>query len=93
MKSHTSGFLSIVNDAKSRVRECTVADVAAMQQENRAFHLIDVREESEWNNAHIQGAIHLGKGIIERDIESEIPAKDAEIVQAAEDLAKKVSDA
>ncbi len=70
---HTPGFLKIVHDAKTRIKECTIADVQAKISANESFLLIDVREESEWANGHLPGAIHLGKGIIERDIETRVP--------------------
>jgi len=71
--SHTPGFLKIVTDAKSRVRECTLADVQARRAAGETFLLIDVREESEYAAGHIPGSLHLGKGVIERDIETKIP--------------------
>ncbi len=77
---HGERFLAIVNDAKSRVRECTVEEVAAKRERGETFHLVDVREESEWAAGHLPGAIHLGKGIIERDIEAAIPDTVAEII-------------
>jgi len=77
---HSERFLQIVNDAKSRIRECTVADLAAKRERGETFHLVDTREESEWAAGHLPGAIHLGKGIIERDIESAIPDAEAEII-------------
>lgn len=79
-KQHAPGFLKVVNDAKTRVRECTVHDVRQKQENGHAFHLVDVREESEWSAGHLPGAIHLGKGVIERDIEKAIPDPTAEIV-------------
>jgi rhodanese-related sulfurtransferase len=79
-KQHAEKFLRLVQDAKSRVRECTVADVRARLQRGDQFLLIDVREESEWTAGHLPGAVHLGKGIIERDIESRVPDPSAEIV-------------
>ncbi|MFM8274172.1 MAG: rhodanese-like domain-containing protein [Gemmata sp.] len=72
-KHHAPGFLKIVADAKSRVAECTVADVRARQAAGDTFVLVDVREESEFAAGHIPGAVHLGKGVIERDIEGKIP--------------------
>ena len=72
-KNHSKGFLDIVADARSRVRECTVADVKARIDAGDEFVLIDVREESEWEAARIPNAVHLGKGVIERDIETRIP--------------------
>lgn len=80
MAKHAPGFLAIVNDARSRVAECTVADVEAWQVANEAFRLVDVREESEWNRGHLPGAEHLGKGIIERDVEEKIPDQSEKIV-------------
>jgi rhodanese-related sulfurtransferase len=80
MKSHSPRFLEVVNDAKKRVRELTVEDVKKKMDHDEKFYLVDVREESEWNQDHLPGAIHLGKGIIERDIEAKIPDSSAEIV-------------
>ena len=77
---HSEGFLNLVNDAKSRVREVSVAETRQRMQENAAAKLIDVREDNEWNDAHAAGAIHLGKGIIERDIETTVPDKDTELI-------------
>jgi rhodanese-related sulfurtransferase len=77
---HSSGFLQIVNDAKSRVRENTPEDVRRKQEAGDRFHLIDVREDNEWERGRAKGAIHLGKGIIERDIENLIPDHQSEIV-------------
>jgi rhodanese-related sulfurtransferase len=77
---HTPGFLKIVADAKTRVRECSIDDMLAKLSTGEKFTLIDVREESEWIFGHIPGAIHLGKGIIERDVEKAIPDLGAEIV-------------
>ena len=79
-KHHSPRFLKIVQDAKSRVRELTVDDVKAKQDRGEKFLLVDVREESEWNKDHLPGAVHLGKGIIERDIEERVPDTAAEIV-------------
>lgn len=70
---HTPQFLNIVNDAKSRVKECTVADVVERMNAGEKFILVDVREESEYAAGHAAGAVHLGKGVIERDIEKAIP--------------------
>lgn len=72
-KQHTPGFLKIVADAKSRVKECTVADVKARLEAGETFTLVDVREESEYAAGHAAGALHLSKGVIERDIETKIP--------------------
>ena len=77
---HSPGFLRVVEDAKQRIREVTVMQVSNLIDERAAFHLIDVREESEWAKGHLPGAVHLSKGIIERDIEETIPDHAARIV-------------
>jgi rhodanese-related sulfurtransferase len=77
---HSPGFLRAVNNAKSRVRENTPEDVKRKQEAGEKFYLVDVREDNEWQKGRAAGAIHLGKGIIERDIEKAIPDHDAEIV-------------
>jgi rhodanese-related sulfurtransferase len=77
---HSEGFLNIVNDAKSRVKETTPEAVRKKQQAGEPFHFVDVREDNEWQAGHAAGAMHLGKGIIERDIETTIPDHDAEII-------------
>jgi rhodanese-related sulfurtransferase len=79
-KHHTEEFLKIVEDAKSRVKEISIADYQRMLAERDAGQLVDVREDDEWNAAHAQGAIHLGKGVIERDIETTIPDKNTKLV-------------
>jgi len=71
--AHAPKFLSLVNDAKKRVKETNVPDVKRRIDAGEKFVLVDVREESEWANGHLPGAIHLGKGIIERDIEQRVP--------------------
>jgi rhodanese-related sulfurtransferase len=80
MAKHSPRFEKLCQDAKSRVRELTVDDVKAKLDRREAFHLVDVREESEWAKDHLPGAVALGKGIIERDIEQTIPDLAAEIV-------------
>jgi len=77
---HAPGFLKLVNDAKQRVRETTVDDVKDKLDQGEKFVLIDVREESEYAKDHLPGAIHLGKGIIERDIEQRVPDPKTPIV-------------
>jgi rhodanese-related sulfurtransferase len=77
---HSERFLKIVNDAKTRVRETTVDDVKAKLDRGEKFLLVDVREESEYAADHLPGAIHLGKGIIERDIESRVPDQKTPLV-------------
>jgi rhodanese-related sulfurtransferase len=79
-KHHSARFLKIVEDARSRVRELTVDDVKGKLGRGDQFFLVDVREESEWNKDHLPGAIHLGKGVIERDVEQRIPDTGADIV-------------
>jgi rhodanese-related sulfurtransferase len=77
---HSPAFLKLVDDAKQRVRELTVDQVKAKLDRGERFHLVDVREESEWAKDHLPGAVHLGKGVIERDVEQRIPDAGAEIV-------------
>jgi rhodanese-related sulfurtransferase len=77
---HNSGFLALVDDAKSRVEEINVEEYTRRTRSGQNQILVDVREDSEWAAGHAAGAIHLGKGIIERDIESTIPEKGAAIV-------------
>lgn len=79
-KDHPPRFLAIVNDARSRIRECTIHDVKQRLDRGETFALIDVREESEFAAARIVGAQHLGKGIIERDVESQFPDTSTELV-------------
>jgi rhodanese-related sulfurtransferase len=70
---HAPRFLQIVNDAKSRVKETNVDEVKQKLDRGEKFMLVDVREESEFAKDHLPGAIHLGKGVIERDIEARVP--------------------
>jgi rhodanese-related sulfurtransferase len=79
-KQHAPRFLALVQDAKARIRECTPEDVKARIDAGEPFHFVDVREESEYARGHAAGARHLGKGIIERDIEQAIPDSAAPIV-------------
>jgi rhodanese-related sulfurtransferase len=76
---HSPGFLKIVEDAKSRVREISVDEVRRKLEGGKA-KLIDVREDSEWAAGHARGAQHLGKGVIERDIEHSVPDKSSELI-------------
>ena len=80
MAKHSPRFLDLVNSAKSRIREVTVDDVKDKLERGERFHLVDVREESEWARGHLPRAQHLGKGIIERDVETRIPDTSAEII-------------
>lgn len=77
---HSEGFLKITNDAKTRVKEINVPDTRERLDQNPSAKLIDVREDNEWDAGHASGAIHLGKGIIERDIEVAVPDKSTEII-------------
>ncbi|MGO8997423.1 MAG: rhodanese-like domain-containing protein [Polyangiaceae bacterium] len=95
---HSPRFLKLVNDVKTHVREVTVDDVKAKLARNDDFELVDVREDGEWAAGHIKGARHLGRGVLERDVEKAIPDTKREIVLycgggfrsalAAESLAK-----
>jgi rhodanese-related sulfurtransferase len=78
--AHAEKFLALVNDAKKRIRETNVADVKRRMDAGEKFVLVDVREESEWAQGHLPGAIHLGKGIIERDVEQRVPDTGAKII-------------
>ena len=77
---HATGFLKLVHEAKSRIRETTPEEVRSRQLAGGRFHLVDVREDNEWQAGHAQGAVHLGKGILERDVERAIPDHGAEII-------------
>lgn len=78
--SHSPEFLKIVDDAKSRVKQTDVPAVLARVKKGEKLILVDTREDNEWAKGRIAGAIHLGKGIIERDIEAAIPDKTKEII-------------
>lgn len=77
---HNPGFLKIVEEARRRIRECTIGDVKMKLDRGERFHFIDVREDNEFAVDHAKGALHLGRGILERDIEAVIPDKHADIV-------------
>jgi rhodanese-related sulfurtransferase len=77
---HNPGFLAIVDDAKTRVRTCSVADVHARLARGERFELVDVREDREFAVDRARGARHIGRGVLERDIETLIPDKHADIV-------------
>ena len=72
-KQHSPQFLKVVAEARPKVTDCTVADVAALRSAGTPFTLVDVREESEYAAGHAPGAIHMSKGVIERDIEAKVP--------------------
>ncbi|HEX8735026.1 MAG TPA: rhodanese-like domain-containing protein [Pyrinomonadaceae bacterium] len=75
---HSQEFLALAEEARTRVREISVEETRA--RINDGATLVDVREDNEWNEAHAEGAIHLGRGVIERDIVHQIPDKDAELI-------------
>jgi rhodanese-related sulfurtransferase len=78
---HSPGFLKIVDEARQKIRECSVHDVKArVDRHDPSLFLVDVREESEYAAGHLPGAVHIGKGVIERDIESKVPELHREIV-------------
>jgi len=78
--AHAEGFLNLVKDAKKRVKEEDYRETKKRLDAGDKFVLVDVREDTEWARGHIPGAVHLGKGVIERDIEKAIPDKEATIV-------------
>jgi rhodanese-related sulfurtransferase len=77
---HSPRFLNIVEEARKRIREVTIDEVKAKLDRKEKFLLIDVREESEYAADHLPGAVHLGKGIIERDVENRVPDQDTPVV-------------
>jgi rhodanese-related sulfurtransferase len=80
VKQHSPGFLALVQDAKTRIREIDIEEYKRLREAGEAGQLVDVREEHEWQAAHAAGAMHLSKGTIERDIEKTIPDKNARLV-------------
>jgi rhodanese-related sulfurtransferase len=78
--AHPPQFLKLVNEAKKHVKETNVADVKRRMDAGEKFQLIDVREDNEWAAGHVSGAVHLGKGIIERDIEARVPDPHAKLI-------------
>ena len=79
-KQHGARFLELVDAARQRIDECTIDDIKRRIDAGESFHLVDVREYEEWCRGHLPGAIHMGKGVIERDIEQQIPGTNDEIV-------------
>jgi rhodanese-related sulfurtransferase len=77
---HSPQFLKLVSEAKTRVRETNVTDVKRRMESGEKFLLVDVREDNEWANGHLPGAVHLGRGIIERDIEAWMPETSTKII-------------
>jgi rhodanese-related sulfurtransferase len=78
--AHSPQFLKLVQDAKSRVKETNVADVKRRMDAGEKFVLVDTREDNEWANGHVPGAVHLSKGIIERDIVQRVPDSGAKVI-------------
>ena len=78
--AHNPGFLKLVNEAKSKVKQTDIAGYKKMLEEGEKPVLIDVREDNEWAAGHAAGAVHIGKGVIERDIETKVPEKGAKLV-------------
>src|ERR1700739_74659 len=78
--AHAPRFLKLVNEAKKKVKETKVGDVKRRMDAGEKFLLIDVREDNEWAKGHLPGAVHLGKGIIERDIEQRVPDTGAKLI-------------
>jgi rhodanese-related sulfurtransferase len=77
---HSPGFLKLVNDAKARVKEIDIEGYKKMVAAKEPHLLVDTREESEWAAGHVKGAMHMSKGVIERDIETKLPDKSAKLV-------------
>jgi rhodanese-related sulfurtransferase len=77
---HSPGFLKVVNEARPRVKELTVEEARARLSANPNAVLVDVREDSEWQQGHAVEAVHLGKGVLERDIEKLLPDQNAELI-------------
>jgi len=77
---HSPEFLKLVNDAKTRIKQTTPPEVKARLDRGEALLIVDTREDREWDKGHIAGAIHLGKGVIERDVEEQIPDRTREII-------------
>jgi rhodanese-related sulfurtransferase len=77
---HSPQFLKLVDEARSKVKETNVADVKRRMDAGEKFLLVDVREDNEWAQGHVTGAVHMGRGVIERDIESGVPDTSAKII-------------
>ena len=77
---HSPQFLKLVSEAKARVKETNVADVRRRMESGEKFLLVDVREDNEWANGHLPGAVHMGRGIIERDIETKVPETATKVI-------------
>ena len=77
---HSQQFLKLVSEAKTRVKETNVVDVKRRMESGEKFLLVDVREDNEWANGHLPGAVHMGRGIIERDIETRVPETATKVI-------------
>jgi len=77
---HSPQFLKLVNDAKSRVKETNVADMKRRMATGEKFLLVDVREDNEWAKGRLPGAVHMGRGVIERDIEKAVPESGTKLI-------------
>jgi rhodanese-related sulfurtransferase len=77
---HSPQFLKLVSEAKTRVKETNVVDVKRRMESGEKFLLLDVREDNEWANGHLPGAVHMGRGIIERDIETRVPETATKVI-------------
>jgi len=78
--AHAPQFLKLVNESKAKIKETNVADVKRRMDTGEKFLLVDVREDNEWANGHLPGAVHMGRGIIERDIETQVPDTGSRLV-------------
>jgi rhodanese-related sulfurtransferase len=77
---HSEAFLRLVNESRAKIRETNVQDVKRRMDAGEKFTLVDVREDNEWTRGHLPGAIHMGRGVIERDVENQFPDKNTELV-------------
>jgi rhodanese-related sulfurtransferase len=78
--AHSPQFLKLVNEAKKQVKETNVADVKRRMASGEKFLLVDVREDNEWEKGHVPGAVHMGRGVIERDIETQVPETSTKMI-------------
>ena len=78
--THSPQFLKLVNEAKKRVKETNVEDVKRRMDSGEKFLLVDVREDNEWEKGHVPGAVHMGRGVIERDIETQVPETSTKMI-------------
>ena len=78
--AHSPQFLKLVNEAKKRVKETNVEDVKRRMDSGEKFLLVDVREDNEWEKGHVPGAVHMGRGVIERDIETQVPETSTKMI-------------